>query len=567
MQYKIKIANRQYSEFTVYDNILLRPVELKLNPVNHKLFDQDVFEVTNEKVDIIHSTIRSVKNIPGVLVLEDNKTYGNHNGKPLYRCIPDDSRLPCFLIPHKHKIGFNKNFKNKYIVFKFQHWKDKHPRGSIIQVIGEIGILNNFYEYQLYCKSLYASIQNFNKATIKSLKYKTEEKYIEDMYKKYRPTKIETDGIFSIDPKKSTDFDDAFSINKTTICGKEVGYQLSIYISNVSFWLDRLELWDSFSDRISTIYLPDRKRPMLPTVLSDALCSLQEGRWRFAFTLNIYFDENGKIYDTEYTNTCIKVKKNYVYDEPDLLSSPDYQLLHEKVKLLNQHYNYYDKIESSHDVVAYLMILMNYHSAKEMVKRKIGIFRSMVMGPSSPYPDNLPKETLKFLKMWNSSGGMYCKFENYKSHDFLNFESYVHITSPIRRLVDLLNIIQLQKSLEITTMSEDAETFYNKWTSDKMLEYINVTMKNIRKVQNDCNLLKVCYEDKSLPDKEFDGYLFDKIKRNDGLYQYTVFIDKLKMVNRMVSRKDVGDKSIHKFKIHIFIDEERLKQKLRLELI
>ena len=68
-------------------------------------------------------------------------------------------------------------------------------------------------------------------------------------------------------------------------------------------------LWDSFSDRISTIYLPDRKRPMLPTVLSDALCSLQEGRWRFALALNIYIDEDGKIYDTEYTNTCIKVKK------------------------------------------------------------------------------------------------------------------------------------------------------------------------------------------------------------------------------------------------------------------
>jgi hypothetical protein len=414
---------------------------------------------------------------------------------------------------------------------------------------------------------LYASIQKFNKDTIKSLKYKTEEEYIEDMYNKYGPIKIEGNNVFSIDPKKSTDFDDAFSINKAYIYGKEIGYQISIYISNVSFWMDHLGLWDSFSDRISTIYLPDRKRPMLPTILSDALCSLQEGRWRFALTLNIYFDKNGKIYDTEYTNTRIKVKKNYVYEEPDLLSSKDYQLLYEKVKLLNTNYNYYDNIETSHDVVAYLMILMNYHTAKEMVKRKIGIFRSMIIGPTSSYPDNLPQETLKFLKMWNSSGGMYCKFENYKSHDFLNFESYVHITSPIRRLVDLLNIIQLQKSLKLTTMSEDAETFYNKWTSDKTLEYINVTMKNIRKVQNDCNLLKVCYEDKSLPDKEFDGYLFDKIKRNDGLYQYTVFIDKLKMVNRMVSRKDVGDKSIQKFKIHIFIDEERLKQKLRLELI
>ena len=567
MQYKIKIANRQYSEYTVYDNILLRPVELKINPVIHKLFDQDVFSVNDESIDLIHSTIRNVKNIPGVLVLEDNKSYGIHNKKPLYRCVPDDSRLPSFLVPHKLNIGFNKHFKNKYIVFRYQHWDDKHPRGMIEQVIGEIGILNNFYEYQLYCKSLYASIQKFNKSTIQSLKHKTEEEYIEDMYNKYRPTKIETNGIFSIDPKKSTDYDDAFSINKVLVCGQEIGYQISIYISNVSFWMDHLELWNSFSDRISTIYLPDRKRPMLPTVLSDALCSLQENRWRFAFTLNIIFDEEGNIYDTEYTNTCIKVHRNYIYEEPELLESSDYKLLYEKVKLLNKKYNYYEKIDSSHDVVAYLMILMNYHSAKEMVKRKIGIFRSMTMGPSSPYPENLPKETLKFLKMWNSSGGMYCKFENYKSHDFLDFESYLHITSPIRRLVDLLNIIQLQKSLNITAMSEDADKFYKKWTSDTMLEYINVTMKNIRKVQNDCNLLKICYDDKSLPDKEFEGYLFDKIKRNDGLYQYTVFIDKLKLVNRIVSRKDVEDKSIQKFKIHIFIDEEKLKQKLRLELI
>ena len=87
---------------------------------------------------------------------------------------------------------------------------------------------------------------------------------------------------------------------------------------------------------------------MLPTVLSDALCSLQENRWRFAFTLNIIFDEEGNIYDTEYTNTCIKVHRNYVYEEPDLLESSDYKLLYEKVKLLNKKYNYYEKIDSSH---------------------------------------------------------------------------------------------------------------------------------------------------------------------------------------------------------------------------
>ena len=32
---------------------------------------------------------------------------------------------------------------------------------------------------------------------------------------------------------------------------------------------DHLNIWESFSRRVSTIYLPDRKRPMLPTILSD----------------------------------------------------------------------------------------------------------------------------------------------------------------------------------------------------------------------------------------------------------------------------------------------------------
>ena len=50
--------------------------------------------------------------------------------------------------------------------------------------------------------------------------------------------------------------------------------------------MDRLSvLWRSFTKRVSTIYLPDKKRPMLPTILSDCLCSLQEK----SATDNIYY--------------------------------------------------------------------------------------------------------------------------------------------------------------------------------------------------------------------------------------------------------------------------------------
>ena len=43
--------------------------------------------------------------------------------------------------------------------------EDKHPIGTLCNTIGSVDVLHHFYEYQLYCKSLYASIQNFKKAT------------------------------------------------------------------------------------------------------------------------------------------------------------------------------------------------------------------------------------------------------------------------------------------------------------------------------------------------------------------------------------------------------------------
>ena len=51
--------------------------------------------------------------------------------------------------------------------------------------------------------------------------------------------------------------------------------------------------------RISTIYLPDKKRPMLPTILSDCLCSLQANKNRIAFVLDIKLEQINP--DTDYT--------------------------------------------------------------------------------------------------------------------------------------------------------------------------------------------------------------------------------------------------------------------------
>ena len=561
--YKIFISKGDYSNYYYVNTDNLIKKELPINPIKEKLLNQDIFTYQDGEITVVHSTVKKSANIPGVLVLSNGKTYGKHKKKFIYKCIPDDIRLPFFLIPYAVNYGFKKVVDNKYITFTYDNWDDKFPAGKIAQVMGDVSELVNFYEYNLYCKSLYASITYFKKAAMKKLRERSSDYFIDAIQKKYNPEIRHDKRIFAIDPLNSKDFDDAFGIEvneKTTT--------ISIYIANVSYWLDVMDLWGSFSQRISTIYLPDRKRPMLPTMLSDALCSLIENQIRYAFTLDMVFDnETDEFLEHKFTNSSIKIDKNFVYDTKEQENYEDYKILFEKVRKINRKYKYIDKVNDSHDVVAYLMIYMNYMCAKELKKYRRGIFRSAKLNNKFVPPENIPKNIQKFLKMWNSYGGKYCKFENIESHDMLELDAYVHITSPIRRLADLLNILELQDCLNIFNYNESSLRFYEKWTNDEAMEYINTTMKSIRKVQNDCSLLNICVNNQEILSKNYNGYIFDRIKRNDYIYQYIVYLPELKMVNRLTSRKCYENLSNHVFKIYVFMDEIRLKQKIRIEIV
>ena len=565
MTYKLKVGDRNYDSWSVYHSASLALADISLNPIACKLFDQDIFSVSNEKVTIEHSSVRQMNTIPGVLVIDNNKTYGRwKRDKFLFKCIPDDKRLPAFLVPHKYKLGFHKKLTNKYITFKFVHWEEKHPRGSIAQVIGKVDVLQNFYEYQLYCKSLYASIQNFTKDTMRALKIRSEDEYIQMIMGKYTIENRRDLSVYTIDPPASKDFDDGFSI--TSLDNDHSC--LSIYISNVSLWLDVMDLWESFSLRIATIYLPDRKRPMLPTILSDALCSLQEGRVRFAFTIDIFINTKTNIIERiSYCNSCISVDKNYVYEEPSLLKNIDYKTTFSIIKGLNTRKKYVDSLKDSHDMIAYMMVMMNFLSAQKMTTMMTGIYRAVSISMSTPLPTGIPEEVSKFLRGWRSSGGRYVDYAHIEGHALLDLEAYIHITSPIRRLVDLLNIVNLQDRLGICPWTTKSKIFYNNWTKSSNLEYINTTMRAIRKVQNDCSLLHMFSSRTNLFREIFDGFIFESIERNDGLYQYLVYLPALKMTNRITLRHHFHNNTTHKFKIFIFMDEDRLKQKIRLEYV
>lgn len=580
--YKINIHTKDYTKWDIYNATNMETADINIDPIEHKLLTNDVFTFENENVNIIHSSVRMNYNIPAVLIIEGGKTYGrevkrsgkNTNARLMYKCIPDDLRLPVFTVPYDIKeMNFSKVFKNRYVTIKFTSWEKKHPQATISQNFGPVDILDNFYEYQLYCKSLNASIQKFNKDTNDAIKGNDHDSFITRICEKYTEIEDRTNWkTFTIDPSTSLDYDDGFSIK--TIDNNHT--MISIYIANVTIWMDSLNLWDSFSKRISTIYLPDRKRPMLPTILSDCLCSLQQKMRRFALACDITIDQNGTITSINYTNTLIRVFKNYAYEEPLLLKDTDYIHILQVTKQLSQKYKYIPNVRNSHDIVCYLMIFMNFHSAKKLLASHNGIFRSTIVKEHASLPETLPEHVSKFIKIWNSTYAQYVDIQNipkdqiYNSslhtrHDVLEMDAYIHITSPIRRLVDLLNIIKLQENLSLIKLSSNAKLFYNKWVSE--IEYINTTMRSIRKVQTDSSMLHLCFNDPSILERTFKGYCFDKISRGDGLFQYMVYLPDIQLTSRITIRDSLENFQEGNFKLYIFNNEEKFKKKIRIQYL
>ena len=580
--YTIQIKDRQYLEWSVHTkhggNLCthITPV----SPVENKMFHGDVFTLNKDVVEIVESSVKKMV-IPGVVVLKHNKTYGRHaNGKLMYKCIPDDPKIPAFLVPYEmKKMGFSKVFMNLYVTFCFSEWAQKHPLGVIHQVIGPIDELVNFYEYQLYCKNVNASLQKLTKKTMDALKdVGSGDSAIYEKIDKIYPGIEDRSAwqVFSIDPEGSVDFDDAFSVRQV---GEDIT-MVSIYISNVTIWLDVLNLWEHLTNRVSTIYLPDKKRTMLPTILSDNLCSLLSKYTRYAFTMDVYISNTTfEIHDIKYLNTKVRLYKNYVYEAAGLLKDENYKMLYGLVKnglsRINK-YAYMEVIGDSHDLVQYLMIFMNYHCAKELLGKENGIFRAVKKryGCDDKIPA-LPPDVLNTITMMKSYSGRYVDIQksgyspDVIAHEMMNMDAYVHITSPIRRLVDLLNMIQIQKNMGLLQLSPGAYTFYENWCLK--IEDINKDTKSIKKIHADCNLLYVCDKNPELIDQIHKGYAFSKkevtYENAEYKYEYLVYLPDMNITNRIFSNHEDLLYSSQEYKLYLFNDEEKFKKKIRLQLI
>jgi ribonuclease R len=118
--------------------------------------------------------------------------------------------------------------------------------------------------------------------------------------------------ICTIDPDDAKDYDDAISLNRL-----ENGYwELGVHIADVSFFIEPESPLDvEAKARGNSCYFPGHVIPMLPEILSNGVCSLQQGVPRLCKSAFITLDDNAQPISTRFANTVIRSASRLRYRE------------------------------------------------------------------------------------------------------------------------------------------------------------------------------------------------------------------------------------------------------------
>jgi len=125
--------------------------------------------------------------------------------------------------------------------------------------------------------------------------------------------------IITIDPPDAKDYDDAIQLRRT-----KDGWALGVHIADVAHFIPPgTPLDEEAKVRGNSCYLPRLVIPMLPEVLSNGICSLQEAVPRFCKSAFMEYDRQGEILKSGVASTLIKSAKRLTYLEAQALIDGD----------------------------------------------------------------------------------------------------------------------------------------------------------------------------------------------------------------------------------------------------
>jgi len=266
--------------------------------------------------------------------------------------------------------------------------------------------------------------------------------------------------VMTIDGERTRDYDDALSLEEVPD-----GWRLGIHIADVSAHVlpqTRLDL--EAQERGTSIYLPERRLPMLPEELSEDTVSLLANQERLALSFLVTLGADAEIRDWEIVPSLIKVARRLTYHEVDALLTQDRQLaplfrLTRRLKERRLARGGYelklpevwvtftpqgeiqvvveDQETASHQLVGEAMVLANSLASQFLAEHGVpAIYR----GQPDPREPIDPSHDKSLLELWQDRRRLSRVVMELapSPHWGLGLPCYTFATSPIRRYLDLV---------------------------------------------------------------------------------------------------------------------------------
>lgn len=298
--------------------------------------------------------------------------------------------------------------------------------------------------------------------------------------------------IFSIDDTDTLDIDDALSFEKLPDGSLQIGVHIAAPACSIPF---DSPLETEARHRATSIYLPEMRIPMLPTILSENALSLMPDQVRNAISFCLTFDPDFNLVDSQIFPSIVRSKHRLSYDSAedllehgdDALSDeirsiqeitefsatqrrshgaididlPEYKLEYDRQEKI-YHFKRIDSAMMSRQLVAECMILANNAAAEFCHTHEIpALYRlqpSPVNMPRQDTLDAMPNDLMRAYAMRRcmqpASNSM-----TPAPHAGLGLDKYIQATSPLRRYVDLLAHYQFEHWFRFQSPRFDAQTF------------------------------------------------------------------------------------------------------------
>ncbi|MEQ9460933.1 MAG: ribonuclease R [Phycisphaeraceae bacterium] len=258
---------------------------------------------------IVEVVKRSDKVFTGTVVQQGRLSIVKPDGKALSTDV---------VLRDAQAAGANPGDKIAFEIITYPENPNDLPEGVVTKVLGEAGIPE---------VETLATIQGFG------LPGEFPEAVLEDARKAVKkldaeqknPDRLDLTNtlICTIDPPDARDFDDAISVTEVND-GSRAVVELAVHIADVALYIEPgSEIDKEAYARGNSVYLPRHVIPMLPEVLSNGVCSLQEDVPRCCLSCFIRYDKDANVVATRFAKTRIHSAKRFTYLEAQAIIDGD----------------------------------------------------------------------------------------------------------------------------------------------------------------------------------------------------------------------------------------------------